>query len=157
MHWLKETLIGLVFLVPAILSIGFFKRTFNISADVFIIWYYLGIVITLLLATKLTGGSLSKFISSPVWVLLGIVAIGLTVGAGANIFTFRAYANSPNPGIVQAIQEAAVPLIFILTIFLAWLAPKHFSTGGQIDTFWSVSGIATTLVGVFILIFKAIK
>ncbi len=156
-HWLRDTLIGLLFVVPAILAISFFRRIFNISAEVFIPWYYLGITATLFISTLVSGESLGKFIHQPKWVILGMILVGLTVGAGANIFTFRAYANSPNPGVVQAIQEAAVPLIFLSTLLLSYLLPKYFSTGGSVNVWWSLAGITLTLVGVLMLIFKSVE
>ncbi len=157
MTWLRETLLGLVFVVPAVVSIGYFKRAFGISADVFMVWYYCGIIATLLLTAKHTGEPFSRFMDPPIVAILCIVAVGLTVGAGANIFTFRAYASAPNPGIVQAIQEAAVPLIFLMTLVLSHVAPKHFSTSGHVDLVWSIVGITLTLTGVLIIIFKSTK
>ena len=93
-HWLRDTLIGLLFVVPAILAISFFRRIFNISAEVFIPWYYLGITATLFISTLVSGESLGKFINQPKWVILGMLLVGLTVGAGANIVTFRARAGA---------------------------------------------------------------
>jgi hypothetical protein len=136
------------------MSIGFFRKTFNIQPDVFMLWYYAGILTTLIVSNKLNGEPLSKFVEPSVWGLLGIFVIGLTIGAGANINTFRAYAIAPNAGIVQALQEVAVPLMFFLTIALSKVLPDYFKTEGSVNVLWSTGGLLMTIGGVLIIILK---
>lgn len=155
MSWLTQTLIGTLFLVPAIIAIGFTKRVFGVPADVFMIWYYLGITITIIFMSLIRGETLSRFVNYPILTLGIMILVGLTVGAGANIFTFSAYASAPNAGIVQALQELAVPGLFFLTLFLAKVFPLYFKGGDKISFGWGTLAIILMLAGTYIIIFKA--
>lgn len=153
--WLSHTLIGALFLIPAVLAIGLSRRVFGVPADVFMIWYYLGISMTIILVSLGRGDTLGRFINYPLLTILIMIFVGLTVGAGANIFTFSAYANAPNPGTVQALQELAVPALFFATIALGYIFPAYFKSSEKIHTGWATLAIALMMTGTYLMIFKA--
>jgi protein involved in polysaccharide export with SLBB domain len=126
-------------LIPAWLAIGFFNRNYQVGSDVFLIWYFLGIVIA---SAFLRGQSLNAII--PSWKIVGtILLVGLTFGAVSNILLFRAVATAPNPGLPVAIANVASVGVFLAAAVLSRWAPKYFNVV-------KIDGVA--LVGVALVV-----
>lgn len=140
-NWFTQSLVAMLCLVPAWLAVGFFDRNYQIRSDVFLIWYFLGIVI----ASACFGSSPSNALI-PSWKLAGaILLIGLTLGAGANILLFRAVAGAPNPGLPVAISNMASVVVFLASVPLSRWSPDRFNAA-KTDG-WSLLGVMFTVIG----------
>lgn len=140
-NWFGQSLIAMLCLIPAWLAIGFFDRNYQVSPNIFLIWYFLGCIIT----SILFGGSPLKAIV-PSWKTAGVMLlIGLTIGAIANILIFRAVTSAPNPGLPVAIANVASVGVFLAAGLLSWLAPKYF---GYVKTdILAFLGVVLTVIG----------
>lgn len=141
-NWLGQSVVAMLCLVPAWLAIGFFDRNYQVRPDVFLIWYFLGIIITSVL---FGGSSLNAVVPSGKLVVVAILLIGFTIGAIANILLFRAVAGAPNPGLPVAIANVASVGVFLVAILLSRWAPNYFNavkTDG-----WSFLGVVLTVIG----------
>lgn len=144
-NWILQSFTALFFLIPAWLAIGFFKRNFEVSSDVFLFWYMLGIIIALACYKELSG----QTIGLP-WKMAGaILLLGLTIGAAANILIFRAVASAPNPGLALSITNATSIGVFLAAIALSRLAPNYFNSA-KFDP-WTFLGVILTVVGISIV------
>lgn len=144
-NWLGQSVIAMLFLVPAWLAVGFFGKNYHIRSDVFLIWYCLGVVIT----TSLFGGTTLKAIVPSGKIVGAILLIGLTIGAIPNILIFRAIVSSPNPGLPVAIANVASIGVFLAASLLSRWAPGYFNsvkTDG-----WSFLGVVLTVIGASII------
>lgn len=144
-NWFSQSAIAMLCLVPAWLAIGFFDKNYHIRPDVFLVWYFLGIVITTVL---FRGSPLSSF--APSVKMVGVMLfIGFTIGAISNIMLFRAVASAPNPGLPVAIANVASVGVFFVAVLLARWAPTYFKAV-KIDG-WSLLGVLLTIAGVSII------
>lgn len=140
-NWLAQSLIAMLCLIPAWLTIGFFDKNYQIKPDVFLIWYLLGIVTT----STFFGGSTFDQIF-PSWKMVAaMILIGMTIGATANILLFRAVCTAPNPGLAVSIGNTASVGVFLAAIFLSRYAPNYFKEV-KFDT-QALVGVALTIVG----------
>lgn len=146
--WLTQAIIAMLLLIPAWLLIGFFDRNYHVRADVFLIWYFLGVVFTSVLSVVSTGSSPSMIV--PSWRLVGaILVIGLTIGGIANVLLFRAVVGASNPGLPVVIANMAGVGVFFAAAVLSRWAPSYFSSV-KIDA-WSFLGVALAISGVVLI------
>src|SRR4051812_14969498 len=124
MSWLCQSLVAVLCLIPVWLAIGFFEKNFQIKPQVFVIWYFLGVVITSALCG---GGTLSSLMPSFKSVG-GVLLVGLTLGAIASILLFRAIGSAPNPGLPVAMSNVASVGVFLVAALLSRWAPSYFSS-----------------------------
>ena len=145
LSWAQMAIIGMICIVPSWLGIGFFKRNFNVAPEVFMIWYFLGVISgsTCFLASK----GVSVFVPIEVWV--AIMLVGITFGAAANMLLFSATAVAPNPGLPAAIASFASVLVFVLSLGLYVLLPAYFSKI-PVDMY-HVIGMLLAVAGVIVM------
>ena len=139
--WLMQSLIAMLLLVPAWISIGFFDRNFQVKSDIFLIWYFMGAAIA---SACLNGLSYEKIVPSCKLASV-MMLIGLTFGSAANILLFRAVVIAPNPGLPVAIANVASVGVFLVSLLLCRWLPSYFSTV-KIDK-WSLLGVGLTIIG----------
>ncbi|MBI2039398.1 MAG: hypothetical protein HYT22_03960 [Candidatus Niyogibacteria bacterium] len=139
--WLWQSVISMLCLIVPWLSIGFFDRNFQVRPDVFLIWYFLGVA-----ATSMFFGGAPFTAIAPSWKLVGgMLFVGLTFGAIANLLIFRAVAVAPNPGLPLAIVNVSSVAVFVISALLARWIPDHFS---PVKTdLWSATGVLLTIIG----------
>jgi hypothetical protein len=149
-------MIGVIAVAPAIIGIGVIRRFYGVALEFLMPWYYLGIVVALFVFTWVNERSLSKFTASTP-AAIAYVLLGMTFGAIANVFTFRAYASAPNAGLVQALQELAIPIMMVVGYVLAKMLPHSslFKGGDQLHLGWTLCGTSLVIAGALILIFRA--
>ena len=141
LNWFWQSVIAMIFLVPAWRSIGFFNSNFQVRPEVFLTWFALGIAI----ASGLFGApSLGSLL--PSWrVACTILLLGLILGGVANIQIFRAVDSAPNPGLPVAIANVASVGVFIVAALLAKWMPDYFD---HVKTDpWAFLGIFLTIIG----------
>lgn len=148
MNWFVQSLISMLCLIPTYLAIGFFDKNYQVRPDVFLIWYFLGNVITSAFFRGLSSNTII-----PSGKLVGmILLIGLTIGAIANILLFRAVSSAPNPGLPVAIVSATSIGVFLIAVLLSRWAPNHFNSV-KTDV-WSFLGIVFVVIGVSLIAIK---
>lgn len=143
-NWLGQSLLATALLVPCWLAIGFFDRNFGVKSDVFVIWYYIGVIATTLY-TKKPEVTLVPSLA----LVAGMVVIGATIGAGANVLLYRAVASAPNPGLPIAISDWASVGVLVVALMLGKVFPGFFPEG-KIDL-WQLIGVLLTVAGVSII------
>lgn len=144
-NWFLMAILSTAISIPIYLAIGFFNKNYHIKADIFIVWYFLGVVIAgiLLRETPLE-------VISPSWKILSIITlIGILLGGVGNILLFRSFAIAPNPGLVAAIAGSSSVGIYFLASLLAKLFPLYFNIV-KVDI-WSFIGLILTILGVSII------
>src|SRR3989344_3135608 len=140
-NWLWQSVISMLCLIVPWLSIGFFDRNFQVRPDVFLIWYFLGVAA----ASALFGG-VPLTALAPSWKLIGgMLFVGLTFGAVANLLIFRAVAVAPNPGLPLAIINVSSVAVFLIAALFARWIPNYFSPV-KTDV-WSLAGVLLTVIG----------
>ena len=129
-----------------ILLVPFMAKNFNISPDITIfIWLFGSSVGIWFFSPNVSIESLSNQ-WLPVIVLL---AIGLTIGAYANLALGRVVLEAPNPALPFAIVNAASAVVYLLSAILAVLAAKWF---GVVEiTLRGCIGITIVLVGLYLV------
>lgn len=151
MNWLSQSLLATGLLIPCWIAIGFFEKNYGVKSDVFLIWYFIGSILTWVWMSSSGGSNLSGVLPS-FWVALSILLVGATLGAGANLLLFRAVETAPNPGVPVAISSFASVGLFLISILLAKVLPGYFSSV-KFDT-QSLIGVILTVVGVSTLALK---
>ena len=146
-HWLARSFLSLALVIPAWLSVGFFRTNFGIRGEVTMIWYFVGTVLGTAVFIRVLN--LAPSIMPSIGVLLAIVAVGVVFGSGANAFLFSAIPDASNPAIPQAIQGASVVFVFIFSGLLAMFIPRYFQhvTLGL----YQFIGIVLTIAGIVML------
>ena len=123
-NWLGMSIIGMFAIIPSWLGIGFFEKNFQVRPEVFMIWYFFGVI----------GGSACFLVSKGISILpsvsawSAIMVIGITFGAVANILLFAATPIAPNPGLPAAIASFASVVILFLSFGLSSLLPSYFNS-----------------------------
>ena len=143
-NWVVQSLVAMLIISPIWVAIGFFDKNFHVKPDVFLIWYFLGVVVT----TLFLGESPAKSFVLPLKVFCLLLFIGL-VGGVANMLLFWAVASAPNPGLPVAIGNGASVGSFLLVILFSRLAPNYFNTA-KFDGV-SFLGIILTVIGITII------
>lgn len=150
-NWLGQSMIAVVCLVPAWLAIGFFQRNFHVRPDVFLIWYFAGIVITSVFFVGREESALNTLV--PSWKVAGaMMLVGLTLGATANILLFRAVAGAPNDSFPVALTNVAGVGVFLAAALLSKWAPVYFREV-RADG-WSFLGVALTVIGAALIVIR---
>lgn len=140
--WFWQATIAMLLLVPAWIGIAMVSRTSNVRGEVAAFLYMFGLVIGTFVF--LTSRSTPIFSGGrSMWILL---ALGMIVGAAANMFLFRAVVSAPNAGLPVAIANAGSVLLFLVTFLIARFAPSLV----PVQTFqWpQLVGILLTVIGV---------
>lgn len=88
----------------------------------------------------------------PSFAVIGVLLVGATIGAGANLLLFTSLSEAPNPGVPIAIANAASLLVFLISAGLAVVVPRYFPPV-KLDLFHFI-GITLTLAGVTMLVIK---
>jgi hypothetical protein len=140
--WLMQSLIGMLILVPGWLAIGFFGRNYQLSSDIFVVWYFLGGGV----GAALFGRTPFASLIPSGWVVASAFLLGVLICGSSNILIFRAVASAPNPGLPVAIINASSILVFFASAGLAWIAPRFFDAV-TIDL-RSFIGVVLTIAGV---------
>ena len=145
LNWASTAIIGMFCIVPSWVAIGFFEKNYSMRPEVFMIWYFFGVLIgsTCLLASR--GISIMPAFSP--W--MQVVAIGLTFGVVANMMLFAATAAAPNPAFTSAIAGTASLVIFCLSFALFRVFPKFFHAVKFEG--YDLLGIVVIIAGVFLL------
>ena len=146
-HWLAQASIAALCLVPTWLAIGFFKRNYGVSTDIFLVWYFVGVIV----ATTVTGVSNGSSFVPQASVVGAIVLVGLTFGAAANILVFRAVASAPNPGMALAIVQTANVGVFFASIYLGRVLREYFDPSkadciSMLGTLLVIAGVTLIVV-----------
>ena len=102
--WFWEAVFAMMLLIPAWLGLSGFSRAWNVRGEVALLWYMVGVIIGVGVFTLKTTSVIPEQ-SNAVWWLLGL---GLFVGSVANILSFRAVAQAPNPGLPVAITGSVI-------------------------------------------------
>ena len=123
MNWAVMSIAGMICIIPSWIGIPFFEKTFGVRPEIFMIWYFLGVIAGSSLYLNYGGVPLVPSLSA----LMLAVAIGLTFGAAANMLLFAATAAAPNPGLPSAIASSASVFVFALGLILFRLYPANFN------------------------------
>ena len=146
LNWAVMSLIGTICIVPSWLGVSFFERNYHVRPEVFMIWYFFGVIIGTGCVLALKGVCI---IPAPApW--LSIIAIGLTFGVVANIMLFAATAIAPNPGLPSAIASSASVLVFVLSLLFFRLFPSYFNEVA-FDGYHLI-GLVITIAGVIMMV-----
>ncbi len=124
--WFLQSVIAMILVVPAWLSITFYKKNFHVSAEIFLVWYFGAAAVGIVIFKAFSGVSLIEFFPAPSLVI-GMLLIGLTLGAAANALLFSAVSVAPNPGLPIAISGTASVCVFLVSVVLGSFLPKYFS------------------------------
>lgn len=144
--WVGMSLIAMVMIIPSWLGPGFFEKNFHIRPEVFMIWYFVGVVLGSF--SFLTFRGISVVPSFPAWIL--ILGIGLTLGSIVNILLFAAVPIAPNPGLPPAIVNVSSVGIFIAAFLLWRVLPAYFPKV-QFDIYHLV-GMLVTIGGLYLMV-----
>lgn len=145
LNWVVMSVIGTICIVPSWLGVGFFERNYHVRPEVFMMWYFFGVIIGTGCVLTLQESSIIP--ATAPW--LSIVAVGLTFGVVANIMLFAATAIAPNPGLPSAIASSASALVFVLSLLLFRLFPIYFNEVA-FDSYHLV-GLIITIAGVILM------
>ena len=145
-NWLVQASIAAVCLVPTWLAVGFFKRNYAVQADVFVVWYFAGVIAATAIVSASNGSPLLPRVS----VVAGMIFVGLTLGSVSNILAFRSVASAPNPGMALAIIQTANVGVLFAAVYLGRAVPSYFDAE-KID--WvSILGTVLVTVGVMLIV-----
>lgn len=146
MTWFGQSVIAMVILTPCWLAVGFFERNFGFKPDVYVVWYFFGIALSVAGYTAATDKSgLERLF--PSWQLVfAVIAVGATIGAAANLLLFTAVANAPNASLPSTIANGGGgALVFLTAIFLGEVIPKYF---GKSEVSWqAIMGLVLVIAG----------
>ncbi|MDZ4285452.1 MAG: hypothetical protein U1A23_00830 [Candidatus Sungbacteria bacterium] len=145
-NWAVMSIVGMICITPSWLGIGFFQKNFNVRPEVFMIWYFLGVIAGS--SCFLGAKGVSLFMPTGVW--LAIVLVGITFGSAANMLLFSATPLAPNQGLPAAVASFASVLVFALSLGLYWLLPSYF-TNVQVDTY-HILGMFLAVAGVILMV-----
>ncbi|MES3006065.1 MAG: hypothetical protein V4664_03910 [Patescibacteria group bacterium] len=153
MTWFGQSVWAAVILTPCWLATPFFERNFGIKADVYVVWYFFGIALSVSSYITTTDSSgLSRLF--PSWQLVAaIIAVGATIGAIANVLVFTATTTATNAALVSTIAVGGGgALLFLSAYALGELVPKYF---GKTDVNWPITlgSMAFIIIGVVGLAF----
>jgi peptidoglycan/LPS O-acetylase OafA/YrhL len=148
LDWFTQSILATIALMLVWPAIGFFKKNFDVSPSVFVVWYFLGVAIA---CTFLRDSPFEVF-APGTYSIVAILAIGLLIGGLANMLAFNAVAVAPNPGIPTALFGVASIGVFFISIICYNIWPTYFDKA----TFdWqSFIGVTLSLAGVAILAIK---
>ena len=146
-NWVIQSLAAMLILSPIWVAIGFFDKNFQVKPDVFLIWYFLGVVAT----TLFLGESHAKSFMLP-WKVLSLLLFVGFLGGVANILLFLAVAGAPNPGLPVAIGNGVSIGSFLLVLLFSRWAPSYFNEA-KFDAI-SFLGVVLTVVGIAIIAFR---
>lgn len=121
-NWITQSFLSVAFLIPAWLAIGFFGRNYQVRPEVFLVWYFAGVV----LATVFCGIPAGQTLIPSWQIVIAMACVGVFVGGVANIALFRAMAQVPNSGLPLAISNLASVGVFLASIVLGHLLPQWF-------------------------------
>ena len=144
-NWFTQSVVAMLCLIPAWLAIGFFSKNYQVKPEIFLVWYFLGVIVS----SVFFGGSSLRVIMPSTMIVVAIVLVGLVLGAGANILLFKAVAGAPNPGLPVAIANVASVGVFFVAALLSRWAPAHFNPV-KVDG-WSLLGLVFTIMGASII------
>jgi len=147
--WAGRAILGTLLIVPSWISIGFFEKNFRVPPEVFLLWYFAGMIPFVGLYLLSQG---TPIIPTPLPVFVGIVMMGFFFAGPANILLFSAVGTAPNPGLAVAISSTASMLVTLLSIFFAYVVPKYFRS---IEiTSDHILGVLLTLMGIYLMVRK---
>ena len=144
-NWLSQSLIAAVLLIPAWLAIGFFDRNFQVKPEVFLVWYFPGIIALSILFRQAP----LKALAPSFGIVCAIVLMGLAIGGIANVLIFRAVANAPNPGLPLVLLNITNVGVYLVAAPLSQWLPEYFNTV-KIDM-WTFLGVVSVTVGASII------
>lgn len=144
--WVWMSLIAMVMIIPSWLGPSFFEKNFHVRPEVFMIWYFVGVVLGS--SSFLTFRGISVIPSFPAWIL--ILGIGFTLGTIVNILLFAAIPIAPNPSLPPAIVNVSSVGVFIAAFLLWRLLPAYFSKV-QFDIY-HLLGMLVTIVGLYVMV-----
>ena len=143
--WLSKALVAMVAIVPAFLAIPFFRANYGVDPLVFLLWYFAGTTVSIALFFLASGRG--QVLISDGWIVLIIIAIGLTFGALANGLLFQSVGIAPSPGLPPVIYESASMLVFVFSVLLARLFPEFFTM--PISDLGRFIGLIITVIGLY--------
>jgi hypothetical protein len=124
----------------------FMAKNFNLNSDLTIFtWMFGSGVGIIFFSPHVNATSLS---AHPLQVTL-LLALGLTVGAFANIAIGRVALEAPNPALPFAIINASTAIVYATTALLAIVAAKWF--GNANVSVRGCIGIMIVLVGLYLI------
>lgn len=146
-QWFLQAIGATLCIVPAFLSIPFFKKNFGVDPLLFLTWYFAGTAITNAFVVRYAG--FSRSLVPDATVVGAMLAIGLTFGAAANGLLFLSVANAPNPGLPPVIYGSSSMIVFVLAAVFAVKIPRLFNAvNTDLDRF---VGILFVLLGLFFI------
>lgn len=146
-HWFSNAVLATISIIPAFLSIPFFRKNFGVPAEVFMVWYFFGTSCGVVLWMGLQGRA-EVLIAHGRLVSFTIFLIGGAFGALANSALFRSIAQAPNPGMPPAVYSAASVVVFCLSALLAAKLPQFFN---RVETAPDrLIGVLLVVLGIFL-------
>jgi len=145
--WFAKSMIATAVIVPTFVAIPFFRKNFGVDPLAFVVWYFGGTSVAIALFLLATRGP-AVVVPHPLAVI-GILAVGLTIGAAANGLLFQAVTLAPNPGLPPVIYATSSVFVFLLSALLASALPALFS---PVSTdLGRLAGLALVLAGLYLL------
>jgi hypothetical protein len=115
---LYQSAIAAVLLALIWLAVPVFSKKLGVSPEVFLVWYFLGVIL-------MTGAySRDELFSPSPWIIAAMIGIGLLPGFVANVLVFAATTAPGNPGIALTIVQANSVLVLLGGLLLAQFAPS---------------------------------
>ncbi len=151
MNWFTQSILATALLAPCWLAIGFFERNFGIKPNIFVVWYFVGISLSVATYIAMSDNQASAKLFPSFGVVLAIILVGATIGAAANVLLFTAVAHAPNPSFPSVIANGGGgALVFLLAIVLGTYVPKYFAKS-EVNWINALAGIAFIVAGIFFL------
>ena len=144
--WMEMSLIAVFTIIPSWLSPGFFEKNFGVRPEVFMIWYFVGVVLGS--SSFLTFRGISVIPSFFACILM--LGMGLTFGNITNMLIFAAVPIAPNPGLPPAIVNVSSVCVFIFAFILSRMLPAYFDKV-QFDI-QHLLGMLVTIGGLYLMV-----
>ncbi|MCZ7564149.1 MAG: hypothetical protein M5U08_10465 [Burkholderiales bacterium] len=145
--WFAKSIIATAVIVPTFVAIPFFRKNFGVDPLAFVVWYFGGTAVAIALYLLTTRGPAA--VVPQATAVVGILAIGLTIGAAANGLLFQAVTLAPNPGLPPVIYATSSVFVFLLSALLASALPALFN---PVSTdLGRLAGLALVLAGLYLL------
>ncbi len=145
--WFWFSVVATLCVAPVFVAIPYFGKNFQVTPDIFTAWYFAGVSLGVALWLAWRGRAAELVPARPA-ALVGIVLVGLILGAAANSSLFRAVSLAPNPGMPPVIYSGASVIVFLGSAVLADRLPRFFTqVNTDLDRFL---GILLVIAGVFL-------
>ncbi|HEY7678225.1 MAG TPA: hypothetical protein VIG69_14215 [Candidatus Methylomirabilis sp.] len=146
--WLWFSAFATVSVTPVFIAIPFFIKNFLVKPETFTAWYFASVSVGIALWLWLDGRA-ADLHPGGLRAAAGIALVGLSFGAAANGFLFRAVSVAPNPGLPPVMYSGASVIVFLASAALADRLPRFFD---RVNTdFDRFLGILLVIAGVFLI------